>query len=56
MFFILYGEECRKTVGRGIWTQRGGKMENRNMKKAKRGSQGGLKGLEKNKDQTEGRS
>lgn len=31
-------------------------MEKWNMKKARRGSQGGLKGLEKNKDQTEGRS
>lgn len=36
--------------------QKGGKMENRNMTKARSGSQGGLKGLEKNKNQIETRS
>lgn len=35
--------------------QRGGKTENRNLKKAKSESQGGLKALEENMDQTESR-
>lgn len=35
--------------------QRGGKMENRSMKKAGSGIQGELKGLEKTKEQTESR-
>ena len=46
----------RKWGGESGHRQRGDKMENRSMKKADSGSQGGLKGLEKTKDQTESRS
>lgn len=41
---------------RSLDTGRGDKTENRSMKKADSGSQGGHKGLEKTKDQTESRS